>query len=110
VHATPWHVHGLWAVATLTAALLGMAAGAKIVRARSTSAEAPPVLQVLAPAGALSVDGAPISGTSPHQVQLRADTPARVTFKPTDAPAWEATVTLRANELRILDLTNGATR
>ena len=33
-----------------------------------------------------------------------------VTFKPTDAPAWEATVTLRANELRILDLTKGATR
>jgi hypothetical protein len=111
--ATPWHVHGLWAVVALTMALLGAAAGALYVRRQApeptTAPQVEPLLQVVLPSeGTVTVDDRALSGVSPVQVSLRAGVPARVRYARDGRSAWETTLTLDANHVRILDLSAGA--
>ena len=94
-------------------ALLGAAAGALYVRRQApeptTAPQVEPLLQVVLPAeGTVTVDERALSGVSPVQVSLRAGVPARVRYARDGRPAWETTLTLDANHVRILDLSVGA--
>jgi serine/threonine protein kinase len=107
---TPVFVHLLYLGLALLAAVGGLGIGAlagslRDGRPEPALVELPPVLEVHYPAGGVvSVNGAPLTGASPATTTLTAGSAARVRVELPDRPPVETTITLGANQHRVLDV------
>jgi serine/threonine-protein kinase len=100
-------VHIVYVVATFTALVsgfaLGLLLGSSARHPQAAAALPDPVVEVRFPAGGhLQVDGRNLAGGSPIRASVEANRPIHVRFTAPDGAVVETTLTLSANETRLL--------
>lgn len=115
VYRTPNGVHLGYVTLCFVALVLGLGFGILLgrtapVRSEPGLLQAPPAIEVRAPAGfTATVDGKPLAGNPPWTTSLVANTPAVVSVQGPGYGPVEARLQLQPNQMRILDFTPAAT-